>query len=104
MLKAAVTRCLTHRRASKRVLDSFCELIKTIDQICLNTADSEARGYRALLTNDKVLFCICFMTDVLRIMNILSLVLQKEGALFVDIQCSVDLTLDKFCKLDEVDS
>ena len=104
MLKAAVTRCLTHRRASKRVLDSFCELIKTIDQICLNTADSEARGYRAPLTNDKVLFCICFMTDVLRIMNILSLVLQKEGALFVDVQCSVDLTLNKFCKLAEVDS
>ena len=104
MLKAAVTRWLTHGRSSKRVLDCFRELMETIDQICLNTAESEARSYRALLTNHKVLFCICFMTDVLSIMNTLSLILQMEGALLVDIQCSVDLTLDKFCKLAEADS
>ena len=30
--------------------------------------------------------------------------LQKEEALLVNIQCSVDLTLDKFCKLAEADS
>ena len=78
--------------------------METVDQICLNTAEPEARGYRALLTNHKVLFYICFMTDVLSIMNTLSLVLQKEGALFVDIHCSVDLTLDKFCELAEADS
>ena len=56
------------------------------------------------MTNHKVLFCICFMTDALSIMNTLSLILQKEGALLVDIQCSVDLTFDKFCKLAEADS
>ena len=60
MLKAAVTRWLTHGRASKRVLDCFRELMETIDQICLNTAESEARGYRALLANHKVLFYVCF--------------------------------------------
>ena len=37
-------------------------------------------------------------------MNTLSLVLQKEGALFVDIRCLVDLSLDKFCKVAEADS
>ena len=43
------------------------------------------------------------MADVLSIMNKLLLILQKEEALLVNIQCSVDLTLDKFCKLAEAD-
>ena len=92
MLKVAVTQWLSHGSASNWILDSFHELTETIDRICLNTAESEARGYRALLINHKVLFCFCFMTDILSIMNTLSLVLQKEGALLDDIQCSVDLT------------
>ena len=40
MLKAAVTQLLTQGRASKRILDCFRELMETIDQICLKTADS----------------------------------------------------------------
>ena len=43
------------------------------------------------------------MIVVLSIMNTLLLVLQKKEALLVDIQCSVDLKLDKFCKLAEGD-
>ena len=104
LLKAALTQWLTHGRASKRILDYFRELMGTIDQIYLNTADSEARGYRTLLTNHKAHFCVCFMTDILSIMNTFSLVLQKEGAPLVDIHCSFDLRLDKFCKLAEADS
>ena len=44
------------------------------------------------------------MTDVLSILNTLLLVLQKKRALLVGIQCLVDQTLDKFCKLAEADS
>ena len=71
---------------------------------CPNTAESEVRGYIAVLTNHKVLFCICFMNDVLSILNTLLLVLQKKGALLVGIQYLVDQTLDRFCKLAEADS
>ena len=39
MLKAAVTQWLAQGRASKRILDCFRELMETINQICLNTAD-----------------------------------------------------------------
>ena len=60
ILKVAVTPWLTHGRASKRILHCFRELMETTDQICLNTAESEARGYRALLANHKVLFYVCF--------------------------------------------
>ena len=40
MLKAAATQWLTQGRASKRILDCFRELMETINQICLKTADS----------------------------------------------------------------
>ena len=40
--------------------------MQTIDQVCLNTAASKARGYRALLTSHQVLFCVCFMGDILK--------------------------------------
>ena len=96
MLKMAVTQWLTQGRASKRILDCFRELMETIDQICLKTADSQTTGYRALLTNHKALLCVCFMTDILSITNTLPMVLQKEGAPLINIQCPFDLTLDKF--------
>ena len=69
----------------KGLLDCIRELMETINQICLNTAESKARDYRALLTNHKTLFCVCFMTDILSIMDTLTLFLQKEGAPLVDI-------------------
>ena len=40
--------------------------MQTINQICLNTAASEARGYRALLASHPVLLCVCFMGDILK--------------------------------------
>ena len=104
MLKVAVTQWLTQGKVSKRTLDCFRELMETIDQICLHTAESYARGYRTLLTNHKVLFCVCFTTDILSIMNELLLVLQKEGAPLVNIQCSFNLILNKFCELAGADS
>ena len=43
MLKAAVTQWLTHGRASEGILNCFCELMETFDQISLNSAEPEAR-------------------------------------------------------------
>ena len=40
MLKASITQWLTQGRISKRVIDCFCELMETIDQICQNAAES----------------------------------------------------------------
>ena len=88
--------------ASKQISDCFRELMETNDEVCLNTVESEATGYRALLTNHKVLFCVHERS--FEHYNTFLLVLPKEGALLVNIQCSVDLTLDKFCKLAEADS
>ena len=76
--------------------------METIDQICLNTAE-----FKVTELSWQIIKCFsmfAFMTDILSIMKTLLLVLQKEGALLVSIQCSVDLTLEKFCKLTEADS
>ena len=40
MLKASITQWLTQGRIAKQVLNCFRELSETIDQICLNTAES----------------------------------------------------------------
>ena len=85
ILKTAVTHWLTHGRASEHVL--YCLLI--------NTNESEVRGYRNLLMDHKVLFFICLMVDILKLLNTLSLSLQKQGALLVDIKHIIRITLEK---------
>ena len=81
ILKAAVTRWLTHGRASERVLNSLLEILEALNQIYIYKNESEVRGYRNLLMNHKVLFFICLMADMLKLLNTLSLALQKQGAL-----------------------
>ena len=69
--------------------------LETLDQICQDTNEAEVRGIRSMLLNHKLIFCICLMTDILSIFNLLSLTLQKQGVLLVDIKNCVGLTVDK---------
>ena len=66
-----------------------------MDMICIDTNDADIRGYRNMLMSRKLLFCICLMTDVLTILNTLSLALQKQGVLLVDINSFLNITLEK---------
>ena len=52
-----------------------------------------------MLMEHRFLFCLCLMTDILAVMNILSLALQKQRSLFVDVKHMVDITTDTFQKL-----
>ena len=101
ILKAAVTRWLTHGKASQRVLDCFEEILATIDHICIDTNESEARGVRNLLINNKMIFFICLMSDVLAVLNTLSLGMQKQGILLVDIKHLKELAVEKLKKMHE---
>ena len=60
ILKAAVTRWLTHGRYSESVLGCILETLKALNQISIDTNESEVRGSRNLLMDHKVLFFICF--------------------------------------------
>ena len=86
ILKAAVTHWLTHSRASECVLDCLLEILEALNKTCIGTNESEVRGYRNLLMDHKVLFFICLMADILKRLNTLSSVLQKQGAPLVDIK------------------
>ena len=48
-----------------------------------------------MLMSHKLLFCICLMTDILAVLNTLSLALQKQGLLLVDINSFLNITLEK---------
>ena len=60
ILKAAVKKYwLTHGRASQRILDCFKELLQAIDHICLETKETDIRGYRNMLMELPIIFCLC---------------------------------------------
>ena len=65
ILAAAVTHRLTHGRASECVLDCLLEILKTLNQICIDRNESEVRGNRNLLMDHKELLFICLMADML---------------------------------------
>ena len=65
-----------------------------MDMICIDTNDADIRGCRNMLMSHKLLFCICLMTNILAILNTLSLALQKQGVLLVDINSFLK-TLEK---------
>ena len=77
ILKAAVTNWLTLGRASRRILDCFKELLETIDHICLETKETDIRGYRNMLMEHRIVFCLSLMTDILAVMNTLILSTSK---------------------------
>ena len=99
IFKAAVIRWLTHERASQRILDCFKYLLETKDHICLETKETDVRGYRNMLMEHRIVFCLWLMTDILAVMITLSLALQKQGSLSVDIKHMVDITTNTLQKL-----
>ena len=70
ILKVAVTCWLTHGRALESVLDCLFEILEALNKICIDTNESEVRGYRNLLMDHKVLFFICLMADIMKLLNL----------------------------------
>ena len=52
-----------------------------------------------MLMEHRIVFCLCLMTDILAVMNTLSLALQRQGSLLVNIKHVVDITTDTLQKL-----
>ena len=47
---------LTHGRALERVLDCLLEILEVLNQICIDTYESEIKNYRNLLNDRKALY------------------------------------------------
>ena len=67
LIKAGVTRWLSHGQAGKRVLDS--SLVAGLDQIYVRKHEPAAHGLRDSLAKSKVIAALCFLTDVLLSIN-----------------------------------
>ena len=61
----------------KRVIDCFLGTLEALSKKHIDTNESEVKGYRNLLMDQKVLFCLCLMADVSKVHNTSSLTLQN---------------------------
>lgn len=93
-LKVSVTRWLSHGLACERVINRYQQLVETLDSLFVDKREPELKGLREQLLNEKVLLCILFLSDFLKIINKLSLWLQSSSILF----CSVKDKVSNICK------
>ena len=90
LIKAAVTRWLSHGKAAQRVLDRFETLVAALDEIYLRKSEPAVRGLRDDLVKPKTITTLCFLADILKSTNILQTVLQGARLNFLQIPQSVD--------------
>ena len=69
MLKACVTRWLTHGKTTKRVSEIFVEIVDSLDNIFAKTGDPEITGIRETLLKPELILFNLFMADILHICN-----------------------------------
>ena len=78
IIKDTVTRWLSHGAARKRTRERYPIIIESLDDIITKDPKAELIGLRYQMLNSEILLQICFLGDILRITNILSLVLQSD--------------------------
>ena len=77
VIKATVTRWFSHGAACKRTRERCPIIIESLYDIT-NDPKAKLTGLCHQMLNSEILLQICFLEDVLRITNILSLVLQSD--------------------------
>ena len=77
VIKATVTRWFSHGAACKRTRERSPIIIESLYDIT-NDPKAKLTGLCHQMLNSEILLQICFLEDVLRITNILSLVLQSD--------------------------
>lgn len=87
LLKAAVTRWLSHGEASKRLISRYPSLIDALDSILQNGSDQEVKGIRDELLQPDILLFLLLLSDILSHINRFSLFLQRKNLIFSEISC-----------------
>ena len=64
MIKACVTRWLTHGQTTKRVSEIFVEIVESFDNIFAKTCNPEITGIRETLLKPEMILFNLFMADV----------------------------------------
>ena len=105
IVKATVTRWLSHGVACKRTRERYPIIIESLDNIISKDPKAELIGIRDHMLNPQTVLQICFLEDVLCITNILSLVLQSDCKDFSAIQRAMQLTCSQLQEMrDSIES
>ena len=94
LVKAAVTRWLSHGKAVQRVLDRYEALVASLDAIYLRKQEPAVRGLRDELIQPNVIATMCFLADVLQSTNTLQRILQRARLNFLQIPIEVNKLLN----------
>ena len=90
LVKAAVTRWLSHGKAAQRVLDRFEPLVAALDEMYLRKKEPAIRGFRDELIKPSTIATISFLVDVLTSTNMLQTFLQGERLNFLQLPAEVE--------------
>ena len=104
VIKAAVTRCLSHGAACKRCRERCRMILGSLDDIITRTPGPELIGYRDEMLNAQTALQITFLEDVLTVTNTLSLVLQSDHKDFGAVRCTLSTTLTTLNDMQNISS
>ena len=82
IIKAAVTRWLTHGEACGRVISWFHPLIDALDAVYLDKGDAEAKGVRDILLDPDIICMLLLLAEVLSPINMFSKFLQTVTLIY----------------------
>lgn len=104
IVKAAVTRWLSHGRACGRVLDRYGTILQAIGDILSQKPDAELAGYRNSLLKEMTVYQICLLHDALTQVNALSLLLQTDKIEFKSVNFELKAINDRLENMKSLDS
>ena len=90
LIKAAVTRWLSHGKAAQRVLDRFPQLVEALNIIYERKKEPAVQGIIQQLVTPDTIASMCILADILESTNSLQVFLQHAHLNFLDLPAKVD--------------
>ena len=94
LIKAAVTRWLSHGKAVQRGLDRYPQLLDALSEIYDRKKEPAVQGVLQQLTTPDTVATLCFLADVLESTNSLQVFLQRAHLNFLDLPGVVDALIE----------
>ena len=101
IIKAAVTRWLTHGEACGRVISWFHPLIDALDAVYLDKGDAEAKGVRDILLDPDIICMLLLLAEVLSPINMFSKFLQTGMLIYSSVSAKVNWLLERLLHIKE---
>lgn len=99
LLRASMTRWLSHLHASARFIERYEPVLDTLDNLYAEFKQPEVFGVQHFTTRRDIVAMILLLCDVLKPVNYLSLYLQEDLVNFTHLETRVKQTLDDLHQL-----